>query len=225
MIVAGIGSRKGVSAAEVVAAVEAALKEHGLERGQLAALATTEFKKDEAGIFEAGKMMGLEVIVVEIPSPLTPPHKGEGNPSGAGSTQAQRGLAQKRGVAESPSPLWGGVRGGGDDAITSGDLSSPGTPNSDTSARRAPPPSVPPLKGEGGVSAEPVSPPLRRGPSDLDTFPPEGGEERSLSFAVAGVESVSEAAALAAEGKGARLAGPRIAVGRVTCAIAFGGGR
>ena len=32
VIVAGIGSRKGVSAAEVIAAVEAALKAHGLTR-------------------------------------------------------------------------------------------------------------------------------------------------------------------------------------------------
>jgi cobalamin biosynthesis protein CbiG len=72
VIVAGIGSRKGVSAVEVVAAVDAALKEHGLERAQLAALATTEFKRGEVGIFEAGEMMGLEVMVVEIPPPLAP---------------------------------------------------------------------------------------------------------------------------------------------------------
>jgi cobalt-precorrin 5A hydrolase len=44
-----------------------------------------------------------------------------------------------------------------------------------------------------------------------------------LSQAIAGTPSVSETAALAAAGEGARLAGPRIAVGPVTCAIAFGG--
>jgi cobalt-precorrin 5A hydrolase len=44
------------------------------------------------------------------------------------------------------------------------------------------------------------------------------------SLSAAGTPSVSEAAALAAAGEGARLAGPRIAVGPVTCAIAFGGG-
>jgi cobalt-precorrin 5A hydrolase len=132
VIVVGIGSRKGVSAAEVVAAVEAALREHGLGRSALTKLATTEFKKGEAGIFEAGEMMGLEMVVVEVP------------------------------------PL---------------------------------------------------------GPADCDISPPEGGKESSLSFKVAGVDSVSEAAALAAAGDGARLAGPHIAVGRVTCAIAFGSGR
>jgi hypothetical protein len=40
----------------------------------------------------------------ELPPPLTPPHKGEGGVN----------------VAESPSPLWGGVRGGGNFAGHSG---------------------------------------------------------------------------------------------------------
>ncbi|WP_163267134.1 cobalamin biosynthesis protein [Chelativorans alearense] len=40
------------------------------------------------------------------------------------------------------------------------------------------------------------------------------------SLAATGVASVSEAAALAAAGKGSRLLGPRIATGNVTCAIA-----
>lgn len=45
----------------------------------------------------------------------------------------------------------------------------------------------------------------------------------SLSQAVAGTPSVSEAAALAVAGKDARLLGPRTVVGPVTCAIALGG--
>ena len=45
------------------------------------------------------------------------------------------------------------------------------------------------------------------------------------SLAAAGTPSVSEAAALAAAGEGARLAGPRIVVDAVTCAIAFGDDR
>jgi cobalt-precorrin 5A hydrolase len=44
----------------------------------------------------------------------------------------------------------------------------------------------------------------------------------AASVAAAGTPTVSEAAALAAAGEGARLAGPRIAIGRVTCAIAIG---
>lgn len=43
------------------------------------------------------------------------------------------------------------------------------------------------------------------------------------SLAIAGTPSVSETAALAAAGQQARLLGPRVAVGQVTCAIAVAG--
>lgn len=65
MIVAGIGSRKGVSAEEVLSAVQAALAQHGLTRDDLCALATTGFKREETGIFSAAERLGLPVIVVE----------------------------------------------------------------------------------------------------------------------------------------------------------------
>jgi len=126
VIVAGIGSQKGVSAAEVVAAVEAALREHGLERDALSLLATARMKQDEAGIIAAGGTMNLPLILVD------------------------------------------------DDVLAE---------MSDLTITRS-----------------------------------------GASLAVAGTPSVSEAAALAAAGEGARLAGPRTAVGRVTCAIAIGGG-
>ncbi len=126
MIVAGIGSQKGVSAAEVVAAVEAALEEHGLERDALSLLATARMKQDEAGIIAAGGTMNLPLILVD------------------------------------------------DDVLAE---------MSDLTITRS-----------------------------------------GASLAVAGTPSVSEAAALAAAGEGARLAGPRTALGRVTCAIAYGGG-
>ena len=126
MIVAGIGSRKGVSAAEVMAAVEAALKEHGLTPPALSLLATARMKQEEAGIIAAGGALNVPVILVD-----------------------------------------------------------------------------------GEVLKE----------MSLRTL---SHSEASLSLT--GTPSVSEAAALAAAGEGARLAGPRIAVGPVTCAIAFGGG-
>jgi len=44
-----------------------------------------------------------------------------------------------------------------------------------------------------------------------------------LSQAQAGTPSVSEASALAAAGKGAKLLGPRTVLGAVTCAIAISG--
>ena len=150
MIAAGIGSRKGVSAAEVVAAVEAALEAYGVEREALGRLATMEIKRGERGIFEAGDLLGVEVVVV-------PAVENE---------------------------------------------------QSEASARMIP--------------VESSALPLTCLPA---SSPRERGEERAastLSLTLAGVHSVSEAAALAAAGPGARLFGPRIAVGRVTCAIAFG---
>lgn len=65
MMVAGIGSRKGVMASDVRAAVEAALEAHGLAMAALSALATSEFKRDEEAIFSAGRDLALPVIVVE----------------------------------------------------------------------------------------------------------------------------------------------------------------
>lgn len=124
VIVAGIGSQKGVSAAEVVAAIDAALTEHALSREGLAMLATASLKRDEAGIIAAGGAMNLPLVLVD-----------------------DRALADM-----APATL----------------------------------------------------------------------TRSSASMAAAGTPSVSEAAALAAAGEGARLAGPRIATGRVTCAIAFG---
>ena len=124
MIVAGIGCRKNVDAADVLAAVEATLRSHELDRSALSALATTGFKRNEAAIFDAARQLGLEVIVVESVD-----------------------------VSETRSTLT----------------------HSDT------------------------------------------------SLAVAGSPSVSENAALAAAGKDARLLGPRLVTGAVTCAIAVSG--
>jgi cobalt-precorrin 5A hydrolase len=65
MIVAGIGSRKGVSVEDVLAAMETALEAHGLASAALSALATTEFKKDEDAIAAAGYRLNLPVIVAD----------------------------------------------------------------------------------------------------------------------------------------------------------------
>src|SRR5690606_15625631 len=105
-------------------AIDAALKEHGVERSALKMLATGRMKQDEAGIIAAGGMMNLPLVLVD-----------------------------------------------------------------------------------DGVLAQMSSRTITRS---------------EASSSVAGTSSVSEAAALAAAGEGARLAGPRVAVGRVTCAIAFG---
>ncbi|MER8545962.1 cobalamin biosynthesis protein [Mesorhizobium sp. M0684] len=123
MMVAGIGSRKGVSARDVLAAVETALEAHGLALPALSALATTSLKQDEAAIFAAGRELRLPVIVVEQ------------DELKAASTTSRSDLSQEH----------------------------------------------------------------------------------------AGTPSVSEASALAAAGKGAKLLGPRTVLGAVTCAIAISG--
>ncbi len=78
MMVAGIGSRKGVSVEDVLAAIETAVEAHGLAMTALSALATTEFKRNEEAIFAAGRELNLPVIVVDVagtepPLPLTQP--------------------------------------------------------------------------------------------------------------------------------------------------------
>lgn len=120
MIVAGVGFRKGASAAEIVAAVDAALATHGLGRGQLGRLATSSAKQREPGMIEAGQSLGLAVVGLDDVE-----------------LQAQETLTLS---------------------------------------------------------------------------------ERSLE--AAGIASLSEAAALAAAGEGAKLLGPRLALGSVTCALA-----
>ncbi|WAJ26338.1 cobalamin biosynthesis protein [Antarcticirhabdus aurantiaca] len=120
-LVAGIGCRRGVDAAAVIAAVEAALSAHNCSADRLSALATSEAKAAaEPSLAEAARFLGLPLLVA-------------------------------------------------------------------------------PREALAGVCAITRS-------------------ERSL--AVTGTASLSETAALAAAGPGARLLGARLALGPVTCALA-----
>ncbi|MBZ9797982.1 cobalamin biosynthesis protein [Mesorhizobium sp. ES1-4] len=65
MIVAGIGSRKGVQVEDVLAAIETALEAHGLAMSALSALATAALKKEEDAIAAAGRKLNLPVIIVD----------------------------------------------------------------------------------------------------------------------------------------------------------------
>ncbi|MBZ9997636.1 cobalamin biosynthesis protein [Mesorhizobium sp. BH1-1-4] len=65
MMVAGIGSRKGVSVEDVLAAIETALEAHGLAMTALSSLATAALKKDEDAIAAAGRALNLPVIIVD----------------------------------------------------------------------------------------------------------------------------------------------------------------
>ena len=48
-----------------------------------------------------------------VPPPLTPPHKGEGDPGRLPACRLRTAMAAEAPAPRSPSPLWGGVRGGG----------------------------------------------------------------------------------------------------------------
>lgn len=62
MTVAGIGCRKGVSCAEVLAAIDAALGRYGLSRDALDAVATLSRRQTEPGLVEAAGALGLPLV-------------------------------------------------------------------------------------------------------------------------------------------------------------------
>ena len=64
MIVAGIGCRKGASAAQVAAAVTAALMRAGLTAEALGALATPAAKGNEPGIASAARALRVPLVLV-----------------------------------------------------------------------------------------------------------------------------------------------------------------
>lgn len=59
MIVAGIGSRKGVAAEEIVALIERALAEANVDRVELSAVVTAEAKAEEHGIIAAAETLNV----------------------------------------------------------------------------------------------------------------------------------------------------------------------
>jgi cobalt-precorrin 5A hydrolase len=65
MIVAGIGCRRGASAAEISAALDTALERAGRPLARIALLATSARKRDEAGIIETATARGLELVLVD----------------------------------------------------------------------------------------------------------------------------------------------------------------
>ncbi|MDI4665860.1 cobalamin biosynthesis protein [Xanthobacter autotrophicus] len=64
MIVAGIGSKRGVSVDEVLAAFDAALTRAALARDDVALIAAPAVKGGEAGISEAAAKLGLPLVLV-----------------------------------------------------------------------------------------------------------------------------------------------------------------
>ena len=67
MIVAGIGCRKGASAAEIDAAIEAALERAGRPLARIDVMATSAKKGDEPGIAASAAARGLRLSLVAQP--------------------------------------------------------------------------------------------------------------------------------------------------------------
>jgi len=64
-VVLGIGARKGVSEAQVLAAVDEALASTGRTREDVRALATIDLKREEAGILVAAARLGVPVHIID----------------------------------------------------------------------------------------------------------------------------------------------------------------
>jgi len=64
MIVAGIGCRKAILAAQVESAIEAALRQSRLERHQLGLIAVPAVKGTEAGIVAAAAARGVPLVLI-----------------------------------------------------------------------------------------------------------------------------------------------------------------
>jgi cobalt-precorrin 5A hydrolase len=76
-LVVGLGARKGVSAEEILDAVDAALQEACRGREEIGILATARLKRDEKGIAEAAEVLGRKVVylseeVLNAQEPSTP---------------------------------------------------------------------------------------------------------------------------------------------------------
>ena len=76
-LVAGVGCSRGASAEEILDLLDSALREAGLSRKSVAALASIDVKSDEAGLLEAADALGVplhfrsagELDAIEVPNP------------------------------------------------------------------------------------------------------------------------------------------------------------
>jgi cobalt-precorrin 5A hydrolase len=64
MIVAGVGCRKGVQAADIKAAIVAACAEAGVAASQLRLIATSAAKSREPGVVAAASAIGVPLVVI-----------------------------------------------------------------------------------------------------------------------------------------------------------------
>jgi cobalt-precorrin 5A hydrolase len=67
MIVAGVGCRRGTSAAAIEAVIAVALERAGLASGMLDVIAAPAAKSDEPGIVAAASTLGVQLVLVAQP--------------------------------------------------------------------------------------------------------------------------------------------------------------
>lgn len=88
-LVVGVGASRGAPVDEVLELIEGALREAGLSRCSVAALATVDAKAEEPGIVAAGERLGVPLITysaeglaaVAVPNPSDAPLAAVGTPS------------------------------------------------------------------------------------------------------------------------------------------------
>jgi cobalt-precorrin 5A hydrolase len=102
MIVAGVGCRRGTSAAAIETVIAAALARAGLARDMLDAIATAAAKGDESGIAAAAAALGVPLVLV--------PQRDLETAGGRATTRSQRvmTLMGVPGVAETAALAAGG---------------------------------------------------------------------------------------------------------------------
>jgi cobalt-precorrin 5A hydrolase/precorrin-3B C17-methyltransferase len=88
-LVAGVGCSRGASAGEILELLSASLRDAGLSQKSLAYLASVEAKRDEAGLLEAARELGVEarfypagdLVGIEVPNPSEAALNAVGTPS------------------------------------------------------------------------------------------------------------------------------------------------
>jgi hypothetical protein len=236
VIVAGLGCRRGTGAADLLAALDAALAACGRRRGEIALLAAPDAKRDEAGVAAAAQALGVGVRFVGMPEmagasagggPLTPALSPGGRGGAAvASSPPQHPWSRRPDESQDPSPT-GDAAGPGRRDLRGWIPTSVGMTGIEGRAER--------VQAEGGrgesvpaesvESAAAVQPPLPPGERDGVRGVPQSHPHRLTPSAAAAKHlglpvSPAEAAALAAAGPGARLLGPRTVAGPAVCALA-----
>ncbi|WP_354642772.1 cobalamin biosynthesis protein [Kitasatospora camelliae] len=88
-LVAGIGTRRGTSAEEILRLLDRALAEAGLTRDRIALLATVDAKAGEPGLRDAARVLGVPLVghspaalaAVAVPHPSDAVRAAVGTPS------------------------------------------------------------------------------------------------------------------------------------------------